>query len=68
MTAIGRYQLAIDSTDTLLVYTPILDSFFSLEDPAKIPFYDTPQGAIFRGFNHKEVQIKRRILEYQAEY
>lgn len=49
----------------------MLNDFFAFEMRQmhpQIPFYDTPQGAIFRGFNHKEVQTKRRILEYRAKY
>lgn len=76
MTAINMDQLATDSTDTRLDYTAseycnILDNFFTFEMHRmhpQIPFYDTLQDAIFRGFDHKEVQTKRRILEYQAKY
>jgi hypothetical protein len=46
----------------------MLNKFFAFENHPQIPFSNTPQGAIFRGFNHKEVQIKRRILEYRAKY
>jgi hypothetical protein len=46
----------------------MLNDFFAFENHPQISFYDTPQGAIFRGFDHKEVQTKRRILEYRAKY
>lgn len=46
----------------------ILNNFFAFENHPQIPFYDTPQGAIFSGSNHKKVQVKRRILEYRAKY
>lgn len=46
----------------------MLNNFFQFENHPQIPFYDTPQAAIFSGSAHKEVQIKRRILEYQAKY
>jgi hypothetical protein len=46
----------------------MLNDFFAFEKHPQISFYDTPQGVLFRGFNHKEVQTKRRILEYRAKY
>jgi hypothetical protein len=70
------YPLAAASTDTMEDYIAsdfcdVLDNFFTFEMRKKhpqIPFYDTPQGAIFGALPHKKVQIKRRILEYQAKY
>lgn len=71
MTSIDPNQPATDSTDTWLDYSPseycdIWNNFFAFEN--QIPFYDTPQGAKFSGSCHKKVEIKRRVLEYQAKY
>ena len=73
MVAIDMDQPATDSTGTWLDYTASeycnrLDNFFTVEDPSQIPFYDTPRCTIFSGSTHKEVQMKRRILEYRAKY
>jgi hypothetical protein len=73
MTAINIDQPATDSTDTWLGYTAsvhcdTINNFFTFENHPQIPFYDTPHGAIFSGRFHKKVQLKRRILEYQAKY
>jgi hypothetical protein len=73
MTAINMDRLATDRTETWLDYTTseycnILDNFFTFENRPQIPFYDTPQCLRLRNEVHKEVQIKRKILEYQAKY
>lgn len=66
---------SLDSTDVLPLpdytaeeYANLLEKYFRSKHPLQLPFYDTPQGAIFRNIYSKKIQIKRRILEYCAKY
>lgn len=66
MTTIDAYQESADSTTTYLDYCEV--HYPLLEDPAPLPFYDTPLPPSHLSAYHRTIEIKRRVLEYRAKY
>ena len=72
----GDYPLAASPCSSILPDYSLIgtdaierfNTFFAIEKLPQLPFYDTPHSARFSGSYHKKVQIKRRILEYQAKH